>query len=64
MKRLVPESMLEELEERVPVDRYGKIEDLANAALSFASDAASFVHGESFVVDGGSGLTGAGLLRP
>jgi NAD(P)-dependent dehydrogenase (short-subunit alcohol dehydrogenase family) len=38
---------------RTPMKRFGKIEELAGAAVFLASDAASFVNGEVLVVDGG-----------
>ena len=38
---------------RVPMGRFGKPEEIENAVLFLLSDAASFVHGESFNVDGG-----------
>jgi NAD(P)-dependent dehydrogenase (short-subunit alcohol dehydrogenase family) len=41
-----------------PLQRIGKPEDIAQAALYLASDASSFVTGETLVVDGG-GLAGS-----
>jgi NAD(P)-dependent dehydrogenase (short-subunit alcohol dehydrogenase family) len=38
---------------RTPMKRFGKVEELAGAAVFLASDAASFVTGEILVVDGG-----------
>jgi NAD(P)-dependent dehydrogenase (short-subunit alcohol dehydrogenase family) len=38
---------------RTPMKRFGKVEELAGAAVFLASDAASFVNGEILVVDGG-----------
>lgn len=38
---------------RTPAKRFGKIEELAGAAVFLASDAASFINGEVLVVDGG-----------
>ena len=42
-----------ELLERTPMKRFGKVEELAGAAVFLASEAASFVTGEILVVDGG-----------
>lgn len=38
---------------RTPMKRFGKVEELAGAAVFLASDAASFVTGQILIVDGG-----------
>jgi NAD(P)-dependent dehydrogenase (short-subunit alcohol dehydrogenase family) len=43
----------QEFKLRTPMGRFGKVEELAGAAVYLASDAASFVSGEIIVVDGG-----------
>ena len=42
-----------EFQMRTPMRRFGKVEELAGAAVFLASEAASFVNGEVLVVDGG-----------
>lgn len=42
-----------EFQLRTPMQRFGKVEELAGAAIFLASDSASFVNGEVLVVDGG-----------
>ena len=46
------EQLLED-QKRYPLGRYGKPEDIAYAAIYLLSDAASWVTGQDFVLDGG-----------
>lgn len=47
------EAFTEWVKGRVPLGRWGRVEDLAGAAVFLASDAASFVTGHVLYVDGG-----------
>jgi len=47
----------EELLQRVPMGRIGEPEEIVGAMIYLASDASSFVTGETIVVDGGTLLT-------
>ena len=38
---------------RTPMQRYGRLEELAGAAVFLASESASFITGQILVVDGG-----------
>ncbi len=60
MTRLAPPDMKAKLEKGVPLQRFGTIEDIANAALFISSDAASYVNGAILIVDGGTWLPGMG----
>jgi peroxisomal 2,4-dienoyl-CoA reductase len=61
MKRLVPEPIKEKLKQRIPLGRFGLIEDIENAAVFLCSDAASYINGAVIVVDGGHWLASNGL---
>ena len=37
----------------IPLKRLGKVEDIGNAALFFASDEAAYITGQTIIVDGG-----------
>ena len=56
MKRLVPEPIKEKLKKRIPLGRFGMIQDIENAAVFLCSDAANFINGAVLVVDGGHWL--------
>lgn len=45
---------------RLPLKRLGDPEDIANLAVFLASDRASWITGETYVIDGGAGVTGSG----
>jgi len=61
MKRLLMPELREKLMRKIPVGRFGRIEDIENAALFLASDAASYINGETIIVDGGAWLLGTSL---
>ena len=50
----------EQLERSLPTRRLGEPEDIANLAVFLASDQASWITGETYVIDGGAGVRGAG----
>src|SRR6266446_7312813 len=62
MKRLVPEPIKEKLKERIPLGRFGLIEDIEHAAVFLCSDAASYINGAIIVVDGGHWLAANRLV--
>ena len=53
MVKAMPEKVLQSMVDHTPVGRMGQPEDIANAYLWLASDAASFVSGAVISVDGG-----------
>ncbi|GAC1396247.1 MAG: SDR family oxidoreductase [Thermoanaerobaculia bacterium] len=59
-KRLFPDPAIEEgIRKTIPLRRFASLEEIANAASYLLSDFASFVTGESFLIDGGPWLSGA-----
>lgn len=59
---MIPEENREHIERWIPLGRFGRPEDCANAALYLASDMASWVTGTVIHVDGGA-LAAAGWYR-
>jgi 3-oxoacyl-[acyl-carrier protein] reductase len=53
MTAAMPEKILASMVEHTPIGRLGKPEDVAEAYVWLASDAASFIHGIVLSVDGG-----------
>jgi 3-oxoacyl-[acyl-carrier protein] reductase len=49
----INEQELKEYTSKIPLNRYGKVEEVANAFSFLASDEASFITGTELVVDGG-----------
>ena len=46
----------EKLAARLPTQRLGEPQDIANLAVFLASDLASWITGETYVIDGGAGV--------
>jgi len=50
----------EVIRKRVPLGRWGTVEDMAEAILYLVSDRSSYMTGQALVVDGGESVAGAG----
>ena len=53
MTKKLGDEMLADIEKNVPLARLGAPEDISDAVLFLASDAAAFITGQTLVVDGG-----------
>jgi NAD(P)-dependent dehydrogenase (short-subunit alcohol dehydrogenase family) len=60
MSRLASPDTEKALKKRVPLQRYGTIDEIANAVLYLVSPAGSFITGSTLLIDGGTSLIGAG----
>ncbi|MEW5852068.1 MAG: SDR family oxidoreductase [Myxococcota bacterium] len=58
MDRLAPGEMGQKLAARIPLGRFGRLEEIGDAAVFLASDAASYINGTTLVVDGGAWMVG------
>jgi peroxisomal 2,4-dienoyl-CoA reductase len=63
MDRLAPGDVKSRMEAVIPIGRFGTIDEIADVALFLVSPAASLVHGETIVADGGAWLAGTGMMR-
>lgn len=61
MRRLAPTKAGEAMAKRIPLRRFGAIDEVADAAVFLASDAARWITGAVLVVDGGAWMTMGGL---
>jgi peroxisomal 2,4-dienoyl-CoA reductase len=59
VRRLAVGGLRERMEKLIPLQRFGKIEEIANLAVFLASEASSLIHGTTIVADGGAWLTGS-----
>ena len=59
--RLLPRPELEELaKKRIPLGRFGTVEEFANLAAFLVSDGSGYINGDTITMDGGEWLQGAG----
>jgi peroxisomal 2,4-dienoyl-CoA reductase len=61
MSKLAPGDATAQLERRIPIQRFGRIDEIGSVALFLCTDAASLIHGTTIVADGGAVLTGLPL---
>jgi NAD(P)-dependent dehydrogenase (short-subunit alcohol dehydrogenase family) len=59
--RLLPRPEFEKLaKDRVPLGRFGTVEEFANLAVFLVSDGSGYINGDVITMDGGEWLQGAG----
>jgi 2,4-dienoyl-CoA reductase [(3E)-enoyl-CoA-producing], peroxisomal len=61
MNRLAPGDVKDKLTRAIPIQRFGRIDEIANLAVFLCSDAASLIHGDTIVADGGACLASASM---
>lgn len=62
MRRLAPGELGDKLAKTMPLQRFGRVEDIGQAAVFLASPLAGYITGTHLIVDGGSILPGSGLF--
>jgi 3-oxoacyl-[acyl-carrier protein] reductase len=53
MTQALPQMVIDEAKKRIPMRRMGQPEELARVVRFLVSDQASYITGQTFVVDGG-----------
>ena len=61
-EKLVPDEISQELQNTIPLKKFGHVDDIGQAAVFLASPLASFITGTVLRVDGGHNLQGSGLF--
>jgi NAD(P)-dependent dehydrogenase (short-subunit alcohol dehydrogenase family) len=61
--RLMPGDLAEKFDIKVPLQRVGDHQELANLAAYMVSDFSAYINGEVVVIDGGEWLKGAGQFN-
>jgi len=62
MRKLAPGDVKEKMLKTIPIGRWGKASEIGDVALFLCTPAASLIHGETIVADGGAWLGGAEML--
>jgi len=62
MRRLAPGELGDELKKQIPLGRFGRAEEIGQAAAFLASPLASYITGTALRVDGGQNLPGSGFF--
>lgn len=65
MTRLMPAGMREAMEKSIPLQRFGRADEIGDAAVFLSSPAAGYISGAILVVDGGAWMAGGmKLMQP
>jgi peroxisomal 2,4-dienoyl-CoA reductase len=62
MKRLAPGGLADKMAARIPMGRFGRIDEIADTAVFLRSPSAAYITGAILVVDGGESIVGPSLM--
>ena len=63
MSKLAPGKVKDKMIERIPLGRFGRIDEIADAAVYLSSSAADYITGTVLVVDGGHWMTSGIIFK-